>query len=77
MKSPTPIGSSAEKAFIIYGIYRPVDIISKVSKVSRLVNKHFDLFFQASEYEKQRQKHGISCQYKLFEEETLYMFGSK
>ena len=93
MKSPTPIGSSAEKAFIIYGIYRPVDIISichdeyldisayqlsrSVSKVSWLVNKLFDLIFQSSEYEKQRKKHDISCQYKLFEEETRYIFGSK
>ena len=25
--SPTPIGSSQKRAFIIYGIYRPVDII--------------------------------------------------
>jgi len=57
-----------KRAFIIYGIYRPVDIISichdayldisayqlsrSVSKVSRLVNKLFDLIFQASEYEK-------------------------
>ena len=48
-----------------------------VSKVSRLVNKLFDLIFQVSEYENQRQKHDISCQYKLFEEENLYIFGSK
>ena len=83
-----------KSAFIIYGIYRPVDIISichdeylDISayqliksiciKSNSTCQQALDLIFQASEYENQRHKHGISYQYKLFEEETRYIFGSK
>ena len=68
-------------ADIVYELSRSYALQKKDANYKRRVTwlgqNAKDRIFQASEYEKQRQKHGISCQYKLFEEENRYIFGSK
>jgi hypothetical protein len=58
----------------VYELSRSYALLKKDANYKRRVTwlgqNAKDRIFQASEYENQRQKHGISCQYKLF-----YVYG--